>query len=60
MKKELKTTFQKFLNESADNANILIDIAQNLSERMHCDVHGSCVHFAEEFTELVNSINPNL
>ena len=60
MRKELKTTFKGFLIESEDNANILIDIAQSLSDKMHCDVHGSCVHFAEEFTELVNSINPNL
>lgn len=57
---KLKTTFKGFLNESEDTSKILIDIAQNLAEKMHCDIGGSCVHFAEEFTELVNSINPTL
>lgn len=54
------TTMQKFLNEDRGLNQILIDIANDLSEKLHCDRHGSCVHFAELFAEKVNQINPEL
>ncbi len=36
------------------------DIANELSEKMHCDRFGSCVHFAEELVLKIHDINPNL
>jgi len=38
----------------------LLEIAHNLSEKMHCDRFGSCVHFAEEFVVLVYGIDVKL
>lgn len=54
------TTMQKFLNENRGLNQILIDIANDLSEKLHCDRYGSCVHFAELFVEKVNQQNSEL
>jgi hypothetical protein len=45
-----------------DNCNyeLLNKIADKLSDTMYCDRFGSCVNFAELFTEKVNEVNPNL
>jgi len=56
----IKTTIQEFLNENANTYQILYDAAKELSEKMHCDRYGSCVHFAEEFVLKINNINPKL
>lgn len=48
----------KPFNESSNE--LLSDIAKELSEKMNCDITGSCVHFAEEFVLKVHKINPNL
>lgn len=54
------TTLHKFLCENNNINQILIDIANDLSEKLHCDRYGSCVHFAELFVEKVNQQNPEL
>ena len=61
MSKYVKTNLQNFLNENHElSKQILIDIANELAEKLHCDKHGSCVHFAELFVEKVNQENPEL
>ena len=47
-------TFESF------NDNLLKELANELSETMHCDRFGACVHFAEEFVLKVNEVNPDL
>jgi hypothetical protein len=42
------------------NDNTLKVIAEELSQKLHCNRFGACVHFAELFTEKVNEVNPNL
>ena len=60
-KQIIKTTIREFLNEHVENTDndlkILFDIAKELSEKMYCDVYGSCVHFAELFVEKVEEEN---
>ena len=57
----IKTTIREYLNEHVENTDndlkILFDIAKELSEKMYCDVYGSCVHFAELFVEKVEEEN---
>jgi hypothetical protein len=60
LKQFIKTTVREFLNEGLDSNKILFDIAKELSEKMYCDVYGSCVHFAELFVEKVEKENPAL
>jgi hypothetical protein len=49
------------LNESNQcQDDTLIDLANSLSDKLHCDRVGSCVHFAELFVELVNEENSDL
>ena len=40
--------------------SILKDISQQVSDKLHCDRHGSCVHFAEIFVDEVNNQYPEL
>jgi hypothetical protein len=40
--------------------NILKTIANEVSDKLHCDRHGSCVHFAEIFVDEVNEQYPEL
>ncbi len=40
--------------------NILKEIAKSISDKIHCDRYGSCIHFAELFVEEVNKIDKNL
>ena len=40
--------------------NILKSIANEVSDKLHCDRHGSCVHFAEIFVDEVNEQYPEL
>ena len=42
------------------NIKILKNIANELSDKLHCDRHGSCVHFAEIFVDEVNEQYPEL
>ena len=42
------------------NIRILKGIAKKISNKLHCDRHGSCVHFAEIFVEEVNDKHPEL
>jgi hypothetical protein len=42
------------------NIKILKGIAKKISNKLHCDRHGSCVHFAEIFVEEVNNQHPEL
>lgn len=60
MRMFIKNTIRQFLTENSDSLNILKNIAQNLSEKMYCDKFGSCVHFAEEFVNLIHETNPDL
>ena len=39
---------------------ILKGVAKKLSNKLHCDRHGSCVHFAELFVEEINNTHPEL
>jgi hypothetical protein len=39
---------------------ILKGVANKLSNKLHCDRHGSCVHFAELFVEEINNTHPEL
>jgi hypothetical protein len=39
---------------------ILKKVAKKLSNKLHCDRHGSCVHFAELFVEEINNTHPEL
>ena len=50
--------FENFNDNSDDN--LLKQIATELSDTMHCDRYGSCVHFAEEFVLKVNEVNPEI
>jgi hypothetical protein len=43
-----------------ENVKILKSIAKKISNKLHCDRHGSCVHFAEIFVEEVNEQYPEL
>jgi|688.fasta_scaffold233824_2 hypothetical protein len=60
LKQFIKTTIREFLNEGLYSNNTLIDIGKEISEKIYCDVFGSCVHFAELFVERVNEENPKL
>jgi hypothetical protein len=60
IKNVIKTTVSDYLNEEVNNRLILHKTADILSERMHCDRSGSCVHFAEEFVLEIHKIDPNL
>ncbi len=40
--------------------NILKSIANEVSDKLHCDRYGSCVHFAEIFVDEVNEKYPEL
>ena len=61
LRKFIATTIREYLNEHVENTDndlkILFDIAKELSEKMYCDVYGSCVHFAELFVEKVEEEN---
>jgi len=39
---------------------ILKQVAKEVSNKLQCDRHGSCVHFAELFVEEVNNTHPEL
>jgi hypothetical protein len=52
--------YKDFRIDESSDTDKLIQISDDLSERMYCDRHGSCVHFAEEFVLKVNSIDPGL
>ena len=39
---------------------VLKGVAKKLSNKLHCDRHGSCVHFAELFVEEINNTHPEL
>ena len=39
---------------------ILKGVAKKLSNKLHCDRHGSCVHFAELFVVEINNTHPEL
>lgn len=41
-------------------ASPLQTIANEVASKLHCDKHGSCVHFAEEFVLAVFAQAPNL
>jgi hypothetical protein len=43
-----------------ENIKTLKRIAKKISDKLHCDRHGSCVHFAEIFVEEVNDQHPEL
>jgi hypothetical protein len=43
-----------------ENIIILKSIAKKIANKLHCDRHGSCVHFAEIFVEEVNEQYPEL
>ena len=43
-----------------ENILILKQISKKISNKLHCDRHGSCVHFAEIFVEEVNDKYPEL
>ena len=43
-----------------ENIKILKSIAKKIANKLHCDRHGSCVHFAEIFVEEVNEEYPEL
>ena len=43
-----------------ENILLLKSIAKKISSKLHCDRHGSCVHFAEIFVEEVNEQYPEL
>jgi hypothetical protein len=45
---------------SQENILILKQISKKISNKLHCDRHGSCVHFAEIFVEEVNDKYPEL
>ncbi|HPC09707.1 MAG TPA: hypothetical protein PLN85_01380 [archaeon] len=64
LRKFIETTIREYLNEHVENTDndlkILFDIAKELSEKMYCDVYGSCVHFAELFVEKVEEVNAKL
>jgi len=42
------------------NIKILKSIAKEVSDKLHCDRYGSCVHFAEIFVDEVNKQYPEL
>lgn len=43
-----------------ENIKILKSIAKKIANKLHCDRHGSCVHFAEIFVDEVNEQYPEL
>jgi hypothetical protein len=43
-----------------ENIIILKSIAKKIANKLHCDRHGSCVHFAEIFVDEVNEQYPEL
>ena len=51
---------QEMMGVNDCNYELLNKIADELSDTMYCERFGSCVHFAELFTEKVNEVNPNL
>jgi hypothetical protein len=51
---------QSMMGVNDCNYELLNKIADKLADTMYCDRFGSCVHFAELFTEKVNEVNPNL
>jgi hypothetical protein len=54
-------SMMKIINENVEcQDDLLIDLANILSDKLHCDRYGSCVHFAELFVELVNEEYPHL
>jgi hypothetical protein len=60
IKNIIKEKITEYLNENSNNYEILMQIANELADRMYCNEHGSCVHFAEEFVLKVNEVNPDL
>jgi hypothetical protein len=59
---KLKSLDGDSINENKiNNSNIELEkYANELSKKMYCDRYGSCVHFAEEFVELINRKNKKL
>lgn len=57
--KYIEIHFENFQKEKCDY-NKLKKLAKELSDRMYCDRFGSCVHFAEEFVDLVYKTNKDL
>lgn len=58
LKENNKIIKSLYINEDVVNKNIcdyqkLKKLAKDLSDKMYCDRFGSCVHFAEEFVDLV-------
>ena len=50
-----------FINMKQQNPiKILKNIANKVSDKLHCDRYGSCVHFAEIFVDEVNKQYPEL
>jgi len=62
LEKLVRGKIREILNESINlSANdILKNIAEEISNKLHCDRFGSCVHFAEIFVEEVNNQYPEL
>ena len=56
----MKYIIRRILRETIQSCDkeTIVDISNNLSDRLHCDVFGSCVHFAELFVEKLYEINP--
>jgi len=48
------------MNPQESIIRILKSIGKTVSNKLHCDRHGSCVHFAEIFVEEVNEQYPEL
>ena len=48
------------INEPSCDYDVLKELSNELSNKLKCDVFGSCVHFAELFVEMVNVHNDDL
>ena len=57
----LQESIRKILRETIQSCNTedIMEIANHISDKLHCDVVGSCVHFAELFVEKLHEINPH-
>ena len=59
----IKENIRKILKEttiSKCDFNRIYQISDELSKILHCDIHGSCVHFAELFVELIHKNDSQL
>lgn len=60
IKKIIKEIIKEEINNQQSTNKLLSKIADDLSQRLYCDRHGSCVHFAELFVKEVHKTNPKL